>query len=147
MTAEVVTIPPDLPIIRIALLLCERGITAVPVVDPGGRLLGIVTEADLLRRLAAACDRPQPWLTALFTNPAIAADRFSRTHGFTAGEVMTVELVTVSPDSLASQAATLMERHGVGRLPVVEKGRLCGILSRRDLLRVPAAGGEAVAVT
>jgi CBS domain-containing protein len=145
MTPEVVTIPPELPVIRIALLLCERGITAVPVVGADGRLLGIVTEADLLRRLAAACDRPQLWLAALFTSPAIAADRYARTHGFTAEEVMTVDVVTVAPDSPASHAAVLMQRHGVGRLPVVERGRLCGIVSRRDLLRVPAAGAAAVA--
>jgi CBS domain-containing protein len=144
MTADVVTIPPELPVIRIALLLCERGISAVPVVDADGCVLGIVTEADLLRRLASACDRPQPWLAAVFTSPAIAADRYARTHGFTAEEVMTMDVVTVAPDSPASRVAALMERHGVGRLPVVERGRLCGIVSRGDLLRAPPTGTAAL---
>jgi CBS domain-containing protein len=140
MTPDVVTIPPELPVIRIALLLCARGISAVPVVGADGSLLGIVAEADLLRRLAAACDRPQSWLVALFSDPATAADRYARTHGFTAEEVMTLDVVTVAPDSPASHVAALMERHRIGRVPVVERGRLCGIVSRGDLLRAPRVG-------
>jgi CBS domain-containing protein len=145
MTAEVVTIPPELPVIRIALLLCEHGISAVPVVGADGRLLGIVAEADLLRRMASACDRPRSWLATLFSNPATAADRYARTHGFTAEEVMTVEVVTAAPDSPASRIAALMARHRIGRLPVVERGRLCGIVSRGDLLRAPRVGAMEVA--
>lgn len=136
MTKEVVTVPPETPVASLARLLGERGISAAPVTDGEGRLLGVVTEADLLRRLAAAEDAPVGWLRRLFSNMDRQAEQYARTHGAQARDVMTPDVVSVPPDAPAERCAHLMEKHGIKRLPVVDgDGRLRGVVSRADLLR------------
>ncbi len=139
MTPDLVTVPPETPVLAIARLLSERGISAVPVTDAKGTLLGIVTEADLIRRLAGEQDRPSGWFAGLFANPGEMAERYARTHGVTARDVMTQSVVTVGPDEPAGAIAHLMEDRGVRRVVVTEDGRLKGIVSRADLLRALVA--------
>ncbi len=139
MTPDVVTVPPETPVIAVARLLAERGISAVPVLERDGTLLGIVTEADLIRRLAGEEDRPAGWLRTLFGDPAAQADRYARTHGMTACDVMTEDLVTVEEATSACRIAHLMEERGIRRVLVVQDGRLRGIVSRADLLRALVA--------
>ena len=134
MTGEVVSVPETMPAEALARLLGHRNISSVPVTDTEGRLVGIVTEADLLRRIAAAEDRPIGWLRRLFGSPVRQADAYARTHGRTAGDVMTRDVVTVGPDATAEHCAHLMEEHRIKRLPVVEDGRLVRVVSRADLL-------------
>lgn len=145
MTPDVVTVPPDMPVAAIARLLAERGISAVPVTDADGTLRGIVTEADLIRRLADEEDEPPGWFSSLFTNPEVLADRYARTYGKTAEEVMTENVVTVTPDETAQRIAHLMEERGIRRVVVAEEGRLRGIVSRADLLRALIASPRAEA--
>lgn len=135
MTTEVLTAGPDLPVTAIARQLAERGISSLPVIGASGELLGIVTEADLLRRLAGAEDKPSLWIARLFGDAKRQAERYARTHGLTAKDIMTTELVTVDPDATAAHCAKLMEEHRIKRLPVLSDGRLVGIVSRADLLR------------
>jgi len=135
MTPDVVTVPPETPVIAIARLLAERGISAVPVTDGTGRLLGIVTEADLIRRLAGEEDKPTGWFSALFADPTRQAERYARTHGAVARDIMTERVLTVTPDASAAHIAHLMEENGVRRVVVTEDGRMKGIVSRADLLR------------
>lgn len=136
MTSKVTTVPPDMPVADIACLLAEQGISAVPVTAADGSLLGLVTEADLICRLAAQLDEVPSWLGALFIDPAKAAERYARAHGFIAEEVMTTEVVTISPDTPATEIAATLEKHRIRRVLVVEHGRLLGVVSRRDLLRM-----------
>ncbi|WP_372622523.1 CBS domain-containing protein [Falsiroseomonas sp.] len=146
MTVDVVTVPPETPVMAMARLLADRGISAVPVVDGTGKVLGIVTEADLIRRLAGEVDRPAGFLSSLFSDQQREAERYARTHGVTARDVMTPDVVAVEPDILASEVAHLMEERGIRRVVVTEGGRLKGIVSRADLLRAlvtpPPEGGE-----
>jgi CBS domain-containing protein len=136
MTREVVTVSAGMPVTSLARLLADRGISAVPVTDAEGRLLGVVTEADLLRRLAGAEDVPRTWLVRLFRDPDRQAEHYARTHGREARDVMTSDLVTVEPNATAEHCAHLMEERRIKRLPVVaEDGRLLGVVSRADLLR------------
>ncbi|PWS35709.1 hypothetical protein DFH01_19165 [Falsiroseomonas bella] len=136
MTTAVVTVTTDTRLSDIAHLLAQRGISAVPVLGPEGELLGIVTEADLVRRLAGeAASRPKGWLSAVLTRrPEATAAGFARLHGQLAGDVMTTEIVAVEEDTPAEAIAGLMEQHGVKRVPVLREGRLVGIVSRADLL-------------
>ena len=143
MTAEVLTVPPSTPVIAIARMLADRHISATPVVGPEGQVLGIVTEADLVRRLAGEEDKPHSWFGGLFANPARDAERYARTHGVTAEDIMTEEVVTVDPDTLASTVAHMMEDKGIRRVLVVQDGRLKGIVSRADLLRALVAPSPA----
>ncbi len=145
MTPDVVTVPPATPVIAIARLLAERGISAAPVVDADGKLRGIVTEADLIRRLAGEADRPAGWLASLFSNQQADAERYARTHGVTAADIMSTEPVSVPPGMPAAEVAHLLEDRNIRRVVVVEDGKLKGIVSRADLLRAlvaPPAAGE-----
>ena len=134
-TTEIVTVPPSMPVTALARLLAGRGISSTPVTTPEGKLLGIVTEADLLRRLAGAEDAPVNWLRSLFRNADKQANSYARTHGMVAQDVMTKDVISVSPDATAEHCAHLMEEHRIKRLPVVTDGRLVGVVSRADLLR------------
>lgn len=135
MTSDVVVVPPDAPILKIASLLREHRISAVPVVGQQGALVGVVAEADLMRRLAAMAEKPPSWFKSLFSDPSEEAVRYARAHGFVAQEIMTPDPVTVSPDASAAEIAALMEQRHIRQVLVVEAGRLCGIVSRADLLQ------------
>lgn len=139
MTPDVVSVPPETPVIAMARLLSERGISAVPVLGPAGEVLGVVTEADLIRRLAGAEDTKPGWLASLFLNPATEAERYARTHGVRAMDVMTEQVVTVGENDTATHIAHLMEDKGIRRVFVVTEGRLRGVVSRADLLRALVA--------
>lgn len=146
MTPDVVTVPPETPVVAVARLLAERGISAVPVLDKVGTVLGIVTEADLIRRLAGEADAPRGWFSSLFADPAEQADRYARTHGVTAADIMTEGAVTVGEAATAAEIAHMMEDRHIRRVLVVTEGRLRGVVSRADLLRAlvtpPQAEGE-----
>ncbi len=139
MTADVVTVPPETPVVAMARLLSERGISAVPVMDKTGAVLGIVTEADLIRRLAGEEDKPSGWLSSLFADPGEQAERYARTHGATARDVMTEDVVTVTPDTTAAHIAHLLETRHIRRVLVLQDGQLRGLVSRADLLRALVA--------
>lgn len=135
MTPDVVSVPPETPVLAMARLLSERGISAVPVIDKAGAVAGVVTEADLIRRLAGEEDRPAGWFRNMFGDPDRQADRFARTHGVTAADIMSQNVVSVEPGATAAHVASLMEEKGIRRVLVLEEGRLRGIVSRADLLR------------
>jgi CBS domain-containing protein len=139
MTPDVVTVPPETPVMAMARLLADRGISAVPVVDKDSKVLGIVTEADLIRRLAGEEDKPASWFAGLFADPASQAERFARTHGVTAADLMTETVVSVTPDTTAAHIAQMMEKQHIRRVVVTDGERLRGIVSRADLLRALVA--------
>ncbi|WP_431961457.1 CBS domain-containing protein [Actinacidiphila sp. bgisy160] len=132
MTKAVVSIRPDTPFKEIAKLLAERDVTAVPVVDEGNRPVGVVSEADLLRKEAGQPD-PAGLLPARHPRPG----ERSRIAATTAEGLMSSPPVVARPEWSVVEAARIMEHRGVKRLPVVdETGRLVGVVSRADLLRV-----------
>lgn len=133
MTSHVATVTPDATYQGVVNVLADRGVSAVPVVDADQRVVGVVSEADLLRRIERPAQPPRPRLLER------RRERAARTKAGagTAKELMTAPAVTATPDMSIGEAARLMESSGVKRLPVVDdRGRLAGIVSRRDLLRV-----------
>lgn len=135
MTANPLSIGPETPVAAVAELLAARGISAVPVVDAEGNPLGIVTEGDLIRRLADHPPGPLTWFLDHFTSSAPLIERFRKAHGRVARDVMTRELVSVSETESAERIAELMERHQIRRVLVLKGGKLAGLVSRADLLR------------
>jgi CBS domain-containing protein len=140
MTTDVARVRPDATYDHIVDLLVARGVSGLPVTDQDGRLVGIVTEADLVTREAYGPGRRRPydvWLDNLRNRPPAWVRKTAAT---TAADLMTRTVVTTSPDAdLPSTARRLLES-GCRRLPVIDAdGRLVGIVSRRDLL-APAYG-------
>ena len=135
MSRTLVVVPPETPVTAVAELLASRGISAVPVVDAAGTALGIVTEGDLIRRLADQPPGPLDWFLKLFRDSRPQLARFSKAHGLTARDVMSAALVGVGRDASAEEISRLMEKHGIRRVLVLEDGKLVGLVSRADLLR------------
>lgn len=134
MTTRVVTVSPDATVREIAGLLRDHKISAVPVADADGTLLGIVSEGDLLRRPELGTLRQPSWWLDLLAEPREKALDYIKSHGGSAKDVMTRELVTVPEDASLEELADALERHRIKRVPVVREGRLTGIVSRADLL-------------
>jgi CBS domain-containing protein len=133
MTNDVATLRESTPFKEIVRLLESRGVSAMPVVDTTGRVLGIVSRADLLIKQG---DRETEWTRSLLTWPSRRRDA-RRARATTAGQLMTRPVITIGPDDTVAAAARVLSRHDIKRLPVVDTdGRLVGIVSRRDLLTV-----------
>jgi CBS-domain-containing membrane protein len=133
MTTQVVTVAPETPFKKIVACLAEHRVTALPVVDDQGWVLGVVSEADLL--LKEEFPDPDQDIPLLWTRRR-RAER-AKAAASTAADLMTVGVVSISGDATVPEAARRMHTAKVKRLPVVdERGRLVGIISRADLLKV-----------
>ena len=142
MTVNVLSVDPETPVQEVAKLLSERGISGVPVVEKAGKLVGIISEGDLMRRVETGTQpRRSWWLELLSTNTELASD-YVKTHGRRASHVMTAKVVTVEETTPLVEVAEILERHRIKRVPVVRKGALVGIVSRSNLVRALASGGQ-----
>jgi CBS domain-containing protein len=144
MTTEVVYAGPETSVRAIARTLLKRRISGVPVADHDGRVIGIVSEGDLMRRPESETARPRSWLELMET-PEDRASQYLKSHGLTARDVMTREPITVTEDTPLEEIAMLLERKAIKRVPVLRDGKLVGIVSRADLLHgLVARAGQAV---
>ena len=123
MTPNVITVTPDREVSEIANLLLEHGISAVPVVDADDHVLGIVSEGDLMRRVESDSDEETSWWLKLFGGGGNAQD-YVKSHGRTAGEVMTSQPLTITEDEPLHRIASLLEKRRIKRVPVVRDGKL-----------------------
>ena len=137
MTTSVLSVPSDTPFTEVARVLFTGGVRAVPVLDGEGRLLGVVSEGDLLATTERGDPVPEhsgPWQRLLRRRHATGSSRAGAT---TATALMTAPVTTIDPDASVAHAARCMREHRLGWLPVVEDdGRVVGVLGRSDLLRV-----------
>jgi len=134
MTAPVLAVRPDTEVHDIAALLLECRISAVPVVDEGGRVRGIVSEGDLINRADAGTRHRRSWWLEMLNGPEEQARDYLQAHGQHAEDVMTREVVATSEDTPLPEIAALLEKHHVKRVPVLRDGKLVGIVSRANLL-------------
>lgn len=133
MTRDVVTVEPAMPVKDLAAILVRHGISAVAVLDSRRNVLGVVTEADLLRRKEHEDDQVPP--KAFPFTPRRLREQWRKATGLTARDVMTSPAITVESIATLPCAARLLSDLGVRRAFVVDKGTLVGVLARRDLLR------------
>lgn len=139
MIKDVVTVGPEALIRDVATLMLERRISGVPVVDAAGRLLGVLSEGDLIRRPEIETDKIRRGWLGLFVSSDEKAHDFVKSHGRMAREVMTKPAISVTPETPLAEVVHLMERKRVKRLPVVAQGKLVGVVTRTDLLRALVA--------
>jgi signal-transduction protein with cAMP-binding, CBS, and nucleotidyltransferase domain len=119
-------------------MLAKR-ISATPVVGPHGELLGIVSEGDLMRRAETKTARQRPWWLALMTSTEISAADFIKSHSWKVSDVMTRSVITARPDSSLCEIAELLETNLIKRVPIVDDGKVVGIVSRANLLQAFAS--------
>src|SRR6516225_6144851 len=139
MTSHVITVGPELDVKAVANTLVANGISAVPVVAIDGSIVGIISEGDLMRRAVSGAKRSW-WLETFSSAEQLMAD-FVKAHGRKAKDVMTRQVISVSPDTSLQEIANLLEKHGIKRVPVLKDGRLVGIVSRANLVQALASRG------
>jgi CBS domain-containing protein len=142
MTTDVITVDPETTVQAMATLLAERGISGAPVVDANGRLVGIVSEGDLLHRAEIGTarrhrERRRSWWLDHFASE-LARD-YVKSHGRTVRDIMTRDVVTATENTDLGDVAALLEAKRIKRVPITRDGKVIGIISRANLVRALAA--------
>lgn len=135
MSTPVISVGEDASVVDVARLLLRHGISAVPVLGADGRMLGIVSEGDLVRRVESGTEREPSWWLRMFGDTENQVRDYAKTHGRRVTDVMTRDVTTVSEDTGLAEIAALLERHRIKRVPVMRGNELVGIVSRANLLR------------
>jgi CBS domain-containing protein len=136
MTTGVATISTDSTVREAARAMLERRVSALPVLDEADRMVGIVSEGDLVRRVELGTETQGSWWLLPLADGA--ARDYRKTHGVAVREVMSQPVIGVRPATPLAEVAALMQKHRIKRVPVLENGRLVGIVSRADLVRALA---------
>jgi CBS domain-containing protein len=135
MTRDVVTTSPTTPIKDVAMLLVEHRISGVPVVDEGGRVVGVVSEGDLVVKQGPDAVERRP-LARIFGDSSSTRAQVAKISALTAGDAMSAPAITIGVDTPIAEAASTMTRRRVNRLPVMDGEALVGVISRADIVRV-----------
>jgi CBS domain-containing protein len=135
MTQPVISVTPETKIAEAARLLLQHRISGLPVVDSSGAVVGIVTEGDLLRRSELGTERHRPRWVELLIGPGRLAGDYVDAHARKVGEVMSENVASVTPQETLPEIVWRMETRHIKRLPVIDDGRLVGIVSRATLVR------------
>ena len=139
MTPHVLCVSPDKSVIVAARLMLEKKISGLPVVDDSEKLVGVVTEGDFLRRAETGTKRQRPKWVEFFLGPGRLADEYVQFSGRKVRDVMTPDVRIVTIDAPLEDVVRLMERHHIKRVPVVERGKIVGIVTRANLLHAMAS--------
>jgi CBS domain-containing protein len=142
MTTDVITVDPEMTVQGMATLLAERGISGAPVVDSSGRLVGVVSEGDLLHRAEIGTahrhrERRRSWWLDHFASDL--AREYVKSHGRTVKDIMTRDVVTVTEGTELAEVAALLEAKRIKRVPVMRDAKLVGIISRANIVRAVGA--------
>jgi CBS domain-containing protein len=145
MVRAVVTTSPDTTVEELARLMTNLRISGVPVMDKDGRLVGMVTEGDLLRRVETGTERHRPrWSVPFSSNSRLAAE-YIKSHAKRVADIMTRDVCSVEESATLGEIANLLETKHIKRVPVVHDGKIVGVVSRADLLKVLVSGGAETA--
>ena len=139
MVRDVITIAPRDSVAQAAKLIAQNDVSALPVIDDHGRLVGIISEGDLMNREEIGTEIHHPWWIEAVTPGAALAAEFAKSHGKRVEEVMSENVITASEDTSLADIAALLERNRIKR----ENGELVGIVSRSNLVQALASNGAA----
>ena len=121
MVSPVITVGKIATVRDVAKILLEKRISAVPVVDSAGKVIGIVTESDLMHRAEAGTERPYSWWVHFLAGDATIAADYVKSHAAKVEDVMTSDVVTATPETPLHEIAALLEEHQIKRVPIVNK--------------------------
>jgi CBS domain-containing protein len=136
MTRNVITIDADSTVAEAAKRMLDHRISGMPVVDPQGRVIGVISEGDLLRRTETGTERRASWWLGLVAGASSQAEHFTKSHGRTVRDVMSAKLISVDENAPLNEVVHLMESRRIKRVPVVRNHDVVGIISRANLMRV-----------
>ena len=139
MTRPVITVTPETAIVDAANTMLRKHVSGLPVVDGKGKLVGIVSEGDFIRRSEIGTQRKRGKFLKFILGPGKAAADFVHEHGRKVAEIMTAEPLTIAEDTQLEEIVELMEKNGIKRLPVMRGDKLVGIVSRSNLLQAVAS--------
>lgn len=139
MVSDVVTVGPDDLVSKAVQLLVDHDISALPVVDANQRVIGILSESDLLHREKIGTEKHRAWWLEAVTPPSVLALDYAKSHGRRVAELMSENIISANEDTPISEIATLLEKHRIKRVPILKDGRLIGIVSRSNLVQALAS--------
>ena len=148
MVSPVITVEKIATVRDVATILLEKRISGVPVVDNVGKVVGIVTESDLMRRAEAGTEHPYSWWVHFLAGDATIAADYVKSHALKVEDLMTADVVTATPETSLHEIAALLEERQIKRVPIVNKeGTLVGIVSRANLIQVLASARPKLEMT
>ena len=139
MVSPVITVKPSSSVREVAKIFLERRISAVPVVDDHGKLVGIVSEGDLMHRAETGTERKRSWWLQGLTGDETLAAEYVKAHARKVVDVMTRRVIIASPDTPLHEIAGLLENNSIKRVPIVKDGQVVGIVSRANLVQAMAS--------
>ena len=139
MTSAVITVDEDATVQAAAKLLAEHHISALPVVDKHDRVIGMVSEGDLLHRAETGTEQRRSWWLEMMTSTNQLAAEYIKSHSAKVKDVMTRDVISVTGETAVADIAVLLETHRIKRVPVLRDGRLVGIVSRSNLIQALAS--------
>jgi CBS-domain-containing membrane protein len=139
MVSDVNTVKSSGTVQEVAELLLTNRISALPVVDDAGKLVGMVSEGDLIHRGDAGTGHDRPWWLRLLMGRDVLAAEFVKENSRTVADVMTRDVISAEPDTPVADVAMTLERHRIKRVPIVHNGKIVGIVSRANLIQALAA--------
>ena len=142
MTRNVITVERETSVADVIRLMLDNSVSGLPVLDDG-KVVGILTEGDLLRRSETGTEKQRPRWLEILMGPGRMAGEYVRTHGRKVEAIMTTDVISVAGDTALDEVVGLMERHRIKRVPVIEGEVLVGVVSRLDLLRALLCAIEA----
>ena len=139
MVSPVITVKLSSSVQDVAKIFLQRRISAVPVVDDQGKVVGIVSEGDLMHRAEAGTERRYSWWLRPFISDEALANDYAKAHARKVADVMVRRVITAAPDTPLHEIAALLEKNAIKRVPIVKDGRLVGIVSRANLIQAVAS--------
>ncbi len=146
MATDVISVTPEHNVQDVAEILLTNRISAVPVINDKGKLVGIVSEGDLMRRAESGTEHERSWWLRLLMGREGLAQEYVREHARRVSDVMTRDVITATRETPLPEIASLLERNRIKRVPIVDNGKVVGIVSRANLLQALASLRKEIAV-
>jgi len=147
MVSPVITVRPSASVREVAKILLQHRISAVPVIDEGNKLVGIISEGDLMHRFEAGTERQRSWWLQALTGDETLAGEYVKAHARKVGDLMTAKVITAAPETPLHEIAALLERNSIKRIPIVKDGQLVGIVSRANLVQAMASARQELQIS